>query len=43
MDDAEKLKEILFEFVKRAASNEGTPEEVAALPGVARVLLEMLG
>ena len=36
----EDLREVLFGFVKRAASKEATPEEVEALSGVAQVLLE---
>ena len=32
----------LFEFVKRAASKNATPEEVAALPEVASVLLSLI-
>lgn len=31
---------VLFAFVKRAASEEATPDEVRALPEVARVLLD---
>lgn len=35
-----ELREVLFNFVKRAASKEATPEEVEALPRVAGVLVE---
>ncbi len=33
----------LFEFVKRAAGENATAEEVDALPAVAQVLAKMLG
>lgn len=36
------LEKVLYDFVKRAASKEATPEEVAVLLEVARVLAEML-
>lgn len=35
-----ELREVLYDFVKRASSKDATPEEVAALPGVAQVLLD---
>lgn len=38
--NVKELRETLYEFVKRASSKEATPEEVAALPAVARVLLD---
>lgn len=40
MHDIEELRSVLFEFVKRAASKEATPEEVEALSRVAQVLIE---
>lgn len=42
MQGEKELRDILFEFVKRASSKEATPEEVKALPEVARVLLASL-
>ena len=39
MNDAQELRAVLFEFVKRAASEKTTPEEVEALPKVATILL----
>ena len=39
LEDVQKLREVLFEFVKRAAGEKATPEEVEALPRVAEVLL----
>ena len=38
--DIEELRSVLFAFIKRAASEEATSEEVASLREVARVLLE---
>lgn len=38
--DLNEIKTVLFDFVKRAASEEATPDEVRALPEVAKVLLE---
>lgn len=38
--DIEELRSVLFAFIKRAASEEATSEEVASLHEVARVLLE---
>ncbi len=40
MEAVQELREILLKFVKRAASEKATPEEVEALPRVAEVLLE---
>lgn len=37
-----ELEKVLYDFVKRAASKEATPEEIAVLPKVARVLAKML-
>lgn len=39
MVSIEELRTVLFGFVKRAASEKATPEEVEALPRVAQVLL----
>lgn len=36
----EDIRKELFAFVQRASSEKATPDEVRALPEVARVLLE---
>lgn len=36
----EEFRAVLFGFVQRASSKEATPDEVRALPEVAKVLLE---
>ena len=41
-EHVERLENALLAFVERAASERATPEEVQALPGVARVLAETL-
>lgn len=37
-----RVREVLMEFVERASKKGATPEEVEALPGVARALVECL-
>ena len=37
----EKLERLLFEFVERAVKKGATPEEIAVLPEVARVLMDI--
>lgn len=41
-EEISKLELVLFEFVKRAAAEGATAEEVEALPAVAEVLLGLL-
>lgn len=41
-DDVVSFREVLFDFVKRAAEKDATAEEVQALPAVAQVLAELL-
>lgn len=40
MEDIQKLRSLLFEFVERAVKEDATPEELKVLPEVARVLKE---
>lgn len=41
-EQIDEFELVLFEFVKRAAKESATAEEVEALPAVARVLKELL-
>lgn len=41
-DIQKELREALLAFVKRASEKSATPEEVRALPEVAKVLKEMV-
>lgn len=37
-----ELEKVLYDFVKRAAEKGATPEEIAVLPEVARVLADLV-
>lgn len=41
-EEVTKFELVLFEFVKRAATEGATAEEVEALPAVARVLVDAI-
>ncbi len=43
MEDIQKLRSLLFEFVERAVKEDADPEDKEALPKIAQILLDSFG